>query len=365
MAVVVGEHDGRRAGDAGSHGAHAGGEDRGDEHPRHALRQLVDDKKREHIIRFQFGGRHQFGMHLIESVERRSDEEEDRRDRYEEIAAEERRETGRLVALGRMVALHIVLVDAVVLQVDEDTVDEAHPEGGLTERRAETAQREFPLLHSDVEGLCRSLGHGEEQDDEAGQRPAYHDESLYGLCPYHALYATHHRVEDDGRAGHHHHHAYVPSQQDVHGQRQEEDDGADARHLREQVADGSIPTGPESEALLQEAVGRHTGLPAVERHEIFGGEIRSDGYGEAEDERVPVGRIGFSGISQVADAAHIGREDRHAHHPSGYVTSSRGKLIGRAFFVEERASVDYDASGAYQKDNQVDCIHGSLFWLQK
>ena len=55
----------------------------------------------------------------------------------EEITAEKCRETRVFVALRRVIALHIVLVDAVVLQVDENAVDEADPERTACQAAAE------------------------------------------------------------------------------------------------------------------------------------------------------------------------------------------------------------------------------------
>ena len=51
----------------------------------------------------------------------------------EEPASEERRVARFLLGLCRVIALHIVLVDAVVLQVDEYAIYKCHPESGVAE----------------------------------------------------------------------------------------------------------------------------------------------------------------------------------------------------------------------------------------
>ena len=52
----------------------------------------------------------------------------------EQISAEEGGEAGFAIRLGGMIALHVVLVDAVVLQIGEDSIYEAYPERAFAKR---------------------------------------------------------------------------------------------------------------------------------------------------------------------------------------------------------------------------------------
>ena len=93
---------------------------------------------REHIVGL---GCNLCGQQLrigsIVAVESGTDEEEQGRHRDKQITTEESRETSVTIGLGGMVALHVVLVNTIVLEVDEDSIDEAHPEGRLRQVKRE------------------------------------------------------------------------------------------------------------------------------------------------------------------------------------------------------------------------------------
>ena len=67
-----------------------------------------------------------------------------------------------------MITLYVVLVDAVVLQIDKNAVDETYPERAARQVTAEAAERELVALGSvgcHLKDLSRPLGHGEQEDE--------------------------------------------------------------------------------------------------------------------------------------------------------------------------------------------------------
>ena len=104
-----------------------------------------------------------------------------------------------------MVTLHVVLVDAVVLEVDEDAVDEADPEGAMSEvGQRERTERELTMsggierFPPDLEGLHGSFGHREKQHTQTDQGTADKDKPLDGFGPDDRFHASQHGVEDNG-----------------------------------------------------------------------------------------------------------------------------------------------------------------------
>ena len=75
-----------------------------------------------------------------------------------------------------MIALHVVLVDTIVLQVDKNAVDEANPKGRCGQVGRECTQREL-ITHRAIcrklKGLHGTLGHGEHQDGQAQYGSTY------------------------------------------------------------------------------------------------------------------------------------------------------------------------------------------------
>lgn len=103
-------------------------------------------------------------MEGVVAVECCTYQEEQGRDRDVKVAAKEGGELGIFIALGCEITLHIVLVDAIILEVDEDAIDETYPEGGFGEGCAKGSQRELVALGSmygDVESLKWSFWHTE------------------------------------------------------------------------------------------------------------------------------------------------------------------------------------------------------------
>ena len=128
---IVGQYDGRTRSHRSSHRGHSCCKHRGNQQACQTRRQHVYHKIREDVIGLVgcIEGIHLWvGHHLIVGIECRTDEEEDSTDRNEEPTAEEGGMLRFTFGLSRMIALHIVLVDTIVLQVDEDAIDQANPE---------------------------------------------------------------------------------------------------------------------------------------------------------------------------------------------------------------------------------------------
>ena len=119
----------------------------------------MDNEIREYVIGFDTLSRQQPCIHLVISVERGTDEEEYRRDRYEKITAEKSRKLCCALTLRRVIPLHIILVDAIILQVDENPVYQTYPKGAGVNLRSETSKREFVVGNGDVKCLLWAAWH--------------------------------------------------------------------------------------------------------------------------------------------------------------------------------------------------------------
>ena len=127
---VVCQYDGSRRSYTCRYRTHACRKDRGNQQSTYPYGQRVDNEIRKHEVGLCGNvGRQKRRVCRIVAVESRSDEEEQSRDGNEQLAAEECREPCIAIALGSMVALHVILVDAIVLQIDEDAINQAYPEG--------------------------------------------------------------------------------------------------------------------------------------------------------------------------------------------------------------------------------------------
>ena len=110
---------------AGRHRTHACRKDARNEQASKAYGQTIDDEVGEYVVGLGLNLCRQLSdASLIVAVEGRTNQEEQRRDGNEQIASEERRELRVLVCLRRMIALYVVLVDAIVLQIDVNSPNE-------------------------------------------------------------------------------------------------------------------------------------------------------------------------------------------------------------------------------------------------
>ena len=127
---IVGKNDGRTRSHRSGHCGHSCCKHRGNQQSCQTFGQHVYHEIWEDIIGLIgcIESIHlRVGHHLIVGKECRADEEEDSTDRNEEPTAKEGSMLRLTFGLGRMITLHIVLVNAVVLQVDEDAIDQANP----------------------------------------------------------------------------------------------------------------------------------------------------------------------------------------------------------------------------------------------
>ena len=138
-----------------------------------------------------------------------------------------------------MVALHVVLVDTVVLQVDKDAVDETYPEGAGCQVIGKGSQREL-VAHGTVsckfERLHGTLGHGEHQNGQAQQCATNEDNALYGIRPDDGLQTTHHGIDDDAYRREDNDGVHIPPHEDIHRHGQQIEDRTHAGYLRQQIA---------------------------------------------------------------------------------------------------------------------------------
>ena len=208
-----------------------------------------------------------------------------------------------------MIALHIVLVNAIVLKIGEDTIYHTHPEGGFTQARTKATQAEFIVLPSNTEGLQRSFRHIKQQQYQTKQCATNKDNALNSFCPNHGLDTTYHGVCHNGQGSNQDDTFDVPTQQFIHGQCQEIKDGTHTGYLSEQIERRGIYPRPSSETLFKEAISRYTLLIPIEGDEILGRKEGCDRNGKTEHKRIPVACKSLTWISQIADATHISSED--------------------------------------------------------
>ena len=314
----------------------------------------MDDEPREYLVRGRAGGQ-QFGTRRVVGEERRADVDEDQRHGDVEQSAEEGRFHGFGRRAGRHVALHVVLVDAVVLHVDEQAVDEHHPEGRFRKARTEAPEAELAVGRGYLEELPGAFGHREGEDRGAGDGPDDEDDALDGVGPDHGGDTAQQGVDQRGDARADDDGLDVPAEHGVQRQGQQQQDRAHAGELRQQVADRHVAARPVAEAHFEVVVGRDAVDSAVERYEDLGREPRGDGDREAEYERVPVTLVGVAGESEEADAADERGEDRHAHDPGGQRSFGGGECRGALATAEvERAAEEGDAAHEDEEDEVIE-----------
>ena len=330
--VVVAQEDRRRRVEAGRDRAHRGREDRGDQQPRDAGRQHGHDVPGEDPVgpgRVREVGRQRARVRRVEGEERGPDEEERRRERDVGEAAQPHA-LGRLrVRARRDVALHVVLVDAEVLQVDDQPVEQHHPHGGLTEARSPGSQAELVVGRREAEQLRRALGQPGHGQDRAEDRPRHQHHRLERVGVDDGDQASHQRVDRHRHAGRQDDGAHVPPKQRAQRQRHEVHDGAHPRELRQQVAQARVAARPRAEPPLEVLVGRHVRGVPVERHEPPGRDPGGERDRQAEDEGVPVAGERLGRQRQEGDAADVGPEDGQPGEPPRQAAAGRGEPLHR------------------------------------
>ena len=207
LVAIAQEESGGAVDGAGKSGLR-GGEDGGQHQAGQADRQLRDNEMGENGVRFS-GGAHgvgqQFRAGSVESEQRGPDEKEQGGNWQIKQGATPYAAGGVPVRPGRLVTLHVTLVDAEVLEVHEDAVDQDDPEGGfgpecgVRQIEGQAAETELVVFGGDLEDLAGSGGHAEEEDGDAGECAADEDEALDDVGPDHGLHAA-----DEGIGNHQH-----------------------------------------------------------------------------------------------------------------------------------------------------------------
>ena len=307
---------------------------------------------REDLIRSRAGGQ-QVGLRRVVGEQGRTDVDKDKRHGDIEQRTEEGRFHCLARCLGRHVALHIVLIDTVVLHVGKQTIDQHHPEGRLDERCTKRAKRELPVLGGNLKELRGSLGHREGQKQGTRNRTQDQDDALNRIGPHHGRDTAHERVEqcqhtrpDDDRLD-------IPAKHRVERQGQQQQDRTRAGQLCQEVAESHIATRPIAEFKLQIVVGRDAVHAAVKRNEDLGGEPGSQRNRERKDEGIPVAGKGLTGQTQERNRGDEGGEDRHTHDPRRKFAFGLGKGGGSLAATEvERAAKQHNAHHKGE-ENQV------------
>ena len=164
------------------------------------------------------------------------------------------------VGLGGDVPLHVRLIDAEVLQVLDDAVSDHDPHRRCRKAPVETAEAELVVfgLRGDPEDLSRSLRHAEQQHRRAAQRSGDQDQCLQHARPDDGFRPAEERIDHDdhsqddrGRREDLRLGRFVGPEQRRHGERQQIQDHAQPRDLREQEADHGVRPRPGAEAMLQ------------------------------------------------------------------------------------------------------------------
>ena len=157
-----------------------------------------------------------------------------------------------------MVTLHIILVDAIVLEIDEDAVNQTDPECRLRQVERELTQRELIArwgVDGKIKSLHRSLWHPEEQETKAKDGTADEDYALNGIGPDDCSQTAQHGIDNDTDGGQDYYHVNVPTHEDIHRYCQQIENRSHAGNLRQKITCRSIQPGPGTELLLQKGIG--------------------------------------------------------------------------------------------------------------
>jgi hypothetical protein len=128
---------------------------------------------------------------------------------------------------------------------------------------------------------------------------------------------------------------------------------SDAGQLRQQIEHAGIHPRPRAEAAFEVGVGRNLARPSVVWQKPPHCNPGRQGQGQAENERVPIGRIGLARQCQKADAAEVGGEDRKPAHPAGQRTPRRREALGRAALAIEVEADRHRAREIGRQDDPV------------
>ena len=250
------------------------------------------------------------GVDAVEGEQLCADEEKNRRDGDIQQAAEPDAFAGLTVGLRADISLDVALVDAEVLEVDYDTINEHDPEGWFSEDGFKAAETELVMFCRNLKNLPGPLRHVEEDEDRADNGSDYKHNCLQGIGPYLRYDSADKGVDSNRYAGKDNDPAEVFLEQDAQGQGHQIHDDTHACQLCEDIEEAGVDACPWAEAALQVCVGGDFTCAAVIGHEEFDSEPYGNGQRQAEDEGIPVGGVCLTGQRQEANAAQICSKDR-------------------------------------------------------
>ena len=107
--------------------------------------------------------------------------------------------------------MYIILIYPVILEVDEDPVNQHHPESRTGKIEFITAQAEFGMIPGNLKHLSGTLRHIEQKINSTDHRPHNQDDALDGIGPDNSLYTPQDSIYHNRHPGYNDHRFHVPS----------------------------------------------------------------------------------------------------------------------------------------------------------
>jgi hypothetical protein len=250
--------------------------------------------------------------------------------------------------------LDVTLIDAEILEVDQQAVSEEHPKRGLRQRRAEIAEAEFAVGRGDVENLRRAAGHFEQQYGHAGERTADEHHRLHDPGPDHRFGAAEQRVNQNDEPGPDDNEPDIPAGERHKGEGEQIENGAQPGDLREQVTGDRVGARPRPEARFEVMVGRNFTVAPVERHEPPARDPHRQRQRKGGHEARPVAGKRSPRHGEKTDTTHIGTEDRQADGPAGEGAPGRHETLALPVSQVEPTAIAGDADKVNSENEEVE-----------
>ncbi|OPZ95293.1 MAG: hypothetical protein BWY71_02280 [Planctomycetes bacterium ADurb.Bin412] len=231
------------------------------------------------------------------------DEEEHKGNRHVKQAAQPDAFASFPIRAGGDVPLDETLVDAEILQIENDSIDQNHPKSGLGKGRAKAAQAELMVFHAEGEDLAGAVGHIRQHDQGAQAGAGHQHECLKGVRPDHRDNASHEGIDGNGNSRDQDDDPDIPAEQDTQRQGHQIHDGSHAGQLRQEIKHAGIDPCPGTETVFQVGIGGNLAGPAVVGHKEPYRDPGGNRQGKAKNKGIPIGSIGLAGQGQEADTA--------------------------------------------------------------